>query len=110
MVNGIASFPDLTIDNPGNGYTLLFTFSGTTANGGTGYTATSDPFAVDAGVPNYLTFVEGIANGRVDTPFDVKVAVWDQFGRPSNTDIPISLILQFDGSAGQNAVLSGAAR
>lgn len=74
-VNGVATFPNLTLDKPGQGYTLIASASGLP-------NITSDPFNISTGIPSRLAFLvppSHTAGGMVISPA-VKVAVTDEAG------------------------------
>ena len=80
-VNGVATFPNLSINNAGAGYTLTAAASGFT-------TVTSNPFSNAAlGVPAELAFTvqpSNVVAGSAISP-SVKVTVEDGAGNPVNT-------------------------
>ena len=99
-VNGVATFANLAITLPGEGYTLQATSPGLTP-------ATSQPFDIMAAANNQLVFTvqpsSSVPGGTLSPP--VQVAVVDGFGNlQTNSTAPIALSLT-NGSAG--ATLSG---
>lgn len=80
-VNGVATFSDLSIDNSGNGYTLVAS-DAATADGATGLTdATSDAFNIGSGsVDNFLVEAAGggaIGEQTAGESFDIQITARD---------------------------------
>src|SRR5205814_1961113 len=79
-VNGVASFANLSINNPGTGYTLIASATGLP-------TATSTAFSINAGAAAKLVFAvqpSNTAAGAAITPA-VQVAVQDAQGNAVTT-------------------------
>ncbi len=76
-VNGVATFPDLSIEKTGNGYTL-------TASAGTLGGATSATFDILTGNANRLVFIVGPTDRTVGQTFSpsIQVQVQDAGGNP----------------------------
>jgi hypothetical protein len=72
-VNGVATFSDLSINNPGSNYTLV------ASAGGTSFTATSTAFSV-AGTPTQIGFVQQPGNTTPGSMFQAQVAIEDVAG------------------------------
>ena len=72
--NGVATFPDLTLDHAGSGYTLTVTAGGTVQ-------VTTDSFTVVPARPaRVAVFTEPPTGILVDAAFGIGVAVVDQYG------------------------------
>jgi VCBS repeat-containing protein len=107
-VNGVATFPGLSIDKAGNGYTLAAAASGLTG-------ATSPSFDILTGSANRLVFIVGPSNRVVGQTFSpsIQVQVQDAGGNPVLTALnSITLVSSVTGtlagSATQNALLGTA--
>jgi VCBS repeat-containing protein len=107
-VNGVATFPDLSIDKSGNGYTL-------TAAAGALAGATSPGFDILPGNANRLVFIAGPSSGNVvgQTFSSIQVQVQDAGGNPVLTAVnSITLVSSvtgtLSGTATRNALLGTA--
>jgi len=107
-VNGVAIFPDLSIDKPGAGYTL-------SASAGVLNGATSPAFDILPGTADRLVFTTGPTGRVVGQTFSpaLQVQVQDAAGNPVLTalnriTISSSVTGTLTGSASQNAVLGTA--
>jgi VCBS repeat-containing protein len=107
-VNGVATFPDLSIDKAGSGYTLTATASGLAD-------ATSSGFDILAGNANRLVFVVGPTDRQVGQTFApaIQVQVQDAAGNPvvtafNSITLVSSVTGTLTGSATQSALLGTA--
>ena len=102
LVNGVATFADLSLDKAGTGYTFAATATGLES-------ATSAPFAIKAAAPAALEFVAQPSNSTAGAAIapPLKVAVLDRFGnRATAPETTITLAL---GSNPSGGTLSGTA-
>jgi hypothetical protein len=86
--SGFATFSNLSLNNPGTGYTLVATA------GVPGDSVTSEPFA-EAGPATQVAFIQGPTSGTVDTVIapPITVQVEDAFGNPVPGFFGISISL-----------------
>jgi VCBS repeat-containing protein len=107
-VNGVATFPDLSIDKAGNGYTLTAAASGLTG-------ATSAGFDILPGNANRLVFIAAPSSGNVvgQTFSSIQVQVQDAGGNPvltagNSITLVSSVTGTLSGTATRNALLGTA--
>jgi VCBS repeat-containing protein len=107
-VNGVATFPGLSIDKSGNGYTLTAAAGGLTG-------ATSPGFDILPGNADRLVFIQGPSSTVVGQTFSpsIQVQVQDAGGNPVLTALnSITLVSSvtgtLSGTATRNAVLGTA--
>ena len=105
VASGIATFPGLSIDKVGTGYTLVASSTPT-------YTAaTSSPFTITPGIATQLVFVQGPTNsaaGSTITP-PVTVAVEDANGNVESGDHTTTVSLAIGTNPGGGTLAGGSA-
>lgn len=102
-IDGVASFPGLSIDRSGTDYRLVAASDGLVS-------ASSATFGITPGAATHLTFSvqpSGASAGRPITPA-VRVSAWDAHGNAATGFTGnVTIALGRDGSVFQNARLSG---
>lgn len=88
VVNGVATFTSLRVTKVGTGYTLV-------ASADKASSGTSAAFDVAVGTGQRLTFTGQPSNGPINTPFTVRVTVFDpdDNGPSTTSTAPVSLVL-----------------
>lgn len=102
-VDGVATFPGLSLDKAGSGYTLLAASSGT-------IDATSPSFAVVAGPAAHVTYTQQPSSGAPSAPITpaVVVTVTDGYGNVATSFTgTVTIALGHDGSLLGSAHLTG---
>jgi len=105
VVAGVATFPGLSIDKAGTGYTL-------TASSTPIYTpATSSPFNITPGAPSQLAFVQGPTNAPAGSAIGpaVTVAVEDANGNVETGDHTTTVSLAIGTNPGGGTLTGGSA-